>query len=92
MSKLRVGTIGLGMGSGHVRQFQGHADVDMVAVADVNAELLETRGNELGVEKRYTSAEEMIEKENLDIVSIAVPNKFHKPLTIMALEAGCDVL
>lgn len=92
MTKLRVGTIGLGMGSGHVKQFQEHDGVSMVAIADLNEELLNTRGDELGIEKRYTSPEEMIAKENLDIVTVAVPNKFHKPLTIMALEAGCHVI
>jgi predicted dehydrogenase len=34
----------------------------------------------------------MLRSEQLDIVSVATPNKFHKPLTIAALEAGCHVL
>jgi len=34
----------------------------------------------------------MLKKEKLDVVSIAVPNKFHKPLTLAAFKAGCHVL
>jgi predicted dehydrogenase len=34
----------------------------------------------------------MFEKANLDVVAIATPNKFHKPLTIAALEAGINVI
>jgi predicted dehydrogenase len=34
----------------------------------------------------------MLEAEELDVVSVATPNKFHKALTIAALEAGCHVL
>lgn len=92
MSTLRVGVIGLGMGSGHVRQFQGHEQVEVAAIADLNEELLNSRGAELGIEKRYVSAAEMVANENLDIVTVAVPNKFHKELTVMALEAGCHVV
>lgn len=92
MKKLRVGVIGLGMGSGHVRNFQSHPDAEVVAVADVDKAKLESKGAELGIEKRYSDPLEMIKKEKLDIVAVAVPNKFHKPLTIAALEAGCHVL
>jgi predicted dehydrogenase len=91
-AKLKIGVIGLGMGSGHVRGYKEHPNAEVVAVADTNAERLEERGKELEIAKRYTDPLEMIEKEQLDIVSIAVPNKFHKPLTIAALESGAHVL
>jgi predicted dehydrogenase len=34
----------------------------------------------------------MVQEEQLDVVSVATPNKFHKPLAIAALESGCHVL
>jgi predicted dehydrogenase len=92
MKKLRIGTIGLGMGSGHIRGFKTHPNAEVVAAADTCEERLKERGEELAVPSLYTSAEEMLEKEKLDIVSIAVPNKFHKPLTLAAFDAGCHVL
>ncbi|OGV71376.1 MAG: dehydrogenase [Lentisphaerae bacterium RIFOXYB12_FULL_65_16] len=92
MAKLRVGVIGLGMGKGHIRGYQGHPEAEVVAIADLNAVLLEQAGNEFKVPNRYTTAEDMLKKEKLDIVSVATPNKFHAPLTIAALKAGCHVL
>lgn len=92
MKKLRVGVIGLGMGGAHIGGFKSHPDVEVAAIADTDEKKLKTRGDEFNIPNRYISAEEMLKKEKLDIVSIAVPNKFHKPLTIAAFEAGCHVL
>ncbi|HAV13610.1 MAG TPA: gfo/Idh/MocA family oxidoreductase, partial [Opitutae bacterium] len=39
----------------------------------------------------YTSAEEMLDKEELDAVFISTPDFWHAPHTVMALEAGCHV-
>lgn len=92
MKKLRVGVIGLGIGKGHVKSYQKHPDVEVVAIADMDAVRLEKAGDELAVPGRYTSAELMLDRERLDVVSVATPNKFHKPLTLAALKAGCHVL
>lgn len=40
----------------------------------------------------YTSLDEMLAKEDLDIVSVCTPNKYHAASTIAALKAGCHVL
>ncbi|MEM7792209.1 MAG: Gfo/Idh/MocA family oxidoreductase [Verrucomicrobiota bacterium] len=40
---------------------------------------------------RYLSAEEMLEKEDLDAVFVSTPDFWHAPHTVMALEAGCHV-
>jgi len=90
--KLRVGVIGLGMGRGHVNGYQQHPRAEVVAVADMDVERLKTVGDQYGVASRYLSAEEMLRTEELDVVSVATPNKFHMPLTVAALEAGCHVL
>jgi predicted dehydrogenase len=92
MKRLRVGVIGLGVGRGHVRGYQGHPQADVVALADPDTARLEEIGNEYGVSGRYTDARDMLEKEQLDVVSVATPNKFHMPLAVAALEAGCHVL
>jgi predicted dehydrogenase len=92
MDKLRVGVIGLGMGRGHVIGYQTHPSAEVVAIADLDESRLTRVGEELKIKTRYASGEEMLEKEKLDVVSVATPNKFHKPLTIAALEAGCHVL
>ncbi|MFW6280043.1 MAG: Gfo/Idh/MocA family protein [Planctomycetota bacterium] len=92
MNRLKVGVIGLGMGRGHVAGYQQHDRAEVVAVADLDEKKLDNVADELGVDERYTSGEEMVEKEQLDVVSVATPNKFHRPLTIRALDAGAHVL
>jgi len=91
MNKLRVGIIGLGIGRCHVTGFNEHPNAKVVAIADLNKQLLDEIGAEHGVENRYTNACEMIEKESLDIVGIATPNKLHKLFAIAALDAGSHV-
>ena len=92
--KLKAGVIGLGMGSGHLAGYLTHPDVEVVAIADRR----EDRRALLPVNhpafhgRVYHEGAEMIEKEKLDIVSVAVPNDQHKPLTIAALESGAHVL
>ncbi len=92
MGKLRVGVIGLGVGREHIKQFQLHPDAEVVAIADLNKDRLKAVGEEFNISARYTDATKMLEKESLDIVTVATPNKFHKPLTVAALDAGCHVL
>ncbi|MDD2707968.1 MAG: Gfo/Idh/MocA family oxidoreductase [Verrucomicrobiae bacterium] len=92
MKKLRVGIIGLGMGQFHINDYKNHPQVEVAAIADPNAERLKDIGDKHGIQSRYDSAEKMLEGEQLDVVSVATPNKFHKPLTLAALKAGCHVL
>jgi len=90
MDSLRAGVIGLGIGKAHVRGYRKAEGIQLVAVADVRKELLQnftdskTRG--------YTSAEDMIDRENLDIVSICTPPSSHADLTLRAFDAGVNVL
>jgi predicted dehydrogenase len=92
MKRLRVGVIGLGVGAVHVQNFQACSNADVVAAADLDPNRLKNVGNANDVPNRYTDAIKMIRRENLDVVSIATPNKFHKPLTLAALKAGAHVL
>lgn len=92
MKKLRVGVIGVGMGRHHVKEFQKHPNCEVVALADIDKARLSQMSKELEVETTYLSAEKMLEKESLDVCSVVTPNKFHCPLSIAALEAGCHVL
>ncbi len=94
MKKLKVGVIGLGMGKGHIKGFASHPNAEVVAVADIDSERLAEVGKSYEVPERFDSGEQLIHAApglGLDIISVATPNKFHKPLTIAALEAGTHV-
>lgn len=92
MGNLNVGVIGLGIGCSHIKGYREHPDAEVVAVADLDASKLHYIADERGIERRYESGEQMLEEEDLDVVSIATPNKYHKPLAIQALQAGTHVL
>ncbi|MBT3293689.1 MAG: Gfo/Idh/MocA family oxidoreductase [Verrucomicrobia bacterium] len=88
---MRVGVIGLGMGRSHVKAFNAHEQTEVVAICDQDEDRLAEVGEANDVAGRYTDAAAMIAAEKLDIVSIATPNKFHHPYTLMAFEAGAHV-
>lgn len=90
--KLKCAVVGLGIGQMHVDQYQHCPDAELVAICDIDPVRLHAVGDKFHVDKRYESITEMLAAEKPDVVSIAVPNHLHKPLTIEALEAGCHVL
>ncbi len=93
MANVKIGVIGLGIGCNHhIEGYREHPDADIVAVADLDVDKLHYIADERGIERRYESGEQMLLEEDLDVVSVATPNKFHHPLTIQALESGAHVL
>jgi predicted dehydrogenase len=90
--RVRVGVIGLGIGRSHIKGYRSHPGTEVAAIADLNPALLESIGTEYGIPGRYLSYREMLEKEKLDVVSVAVPNVLHREITLAALDAGCHVL
>ena len=92
MNPIRVGVIGLGMGRHHIAGYQTHPQAEVVAIADLDKKRLDKAAAKYGVPQVYSSGEEMLRQEQLDVVSIATPNKYHKPLAIAALQTGCHVL
>lgn len=90
---LRCGVVGLGVGKRrHIEGYRTHPDAEVVAIADTNPERIRDVGEAYGIPGRYLSLSDMLRHEKLDVVSIATPNHFHKPLTLEALRAGCHVL
>ena len=83
--KYRVGIIGSGrIAKFHAQGYQGVDEVKMVAVADPVQSILDNFGQQIGVENRYLDAREMLDQEDLDIVSVATWHKLHAPMTIAA--------
>jgi predicted dehydrogenase len=91
-TSLRVGVVGLGMGQVHIAGYQTNPRAEVVAIADPDAVRLQQTGDKYGVSRRYHTAQEMLDSESLDVVSVATPNRYHLPITLAALDAGCHVL
>lgn len=83
--------IGLGkMGLSHAAIVGAHPDVDLVAVCDTSSFVLDAF-KKFSAVKTYSDNKEMIEKENLDVVFVATPTRFHYPMVKYALEKGLHV-
>ena len=83
--KYRVGVIGCGsIANSHVSGYQGVEEVEIVAIADPVEDALNPFGERHNIKSRYLDAREMLDKENLDIVSVATWHKLHAPMTIAA--------
>ena len=90
----RVAIIGAGfvVQRAHIPGFQALPHVTIVALADVNQARAQEVAQEAGIPQVYTDYQEMLRRERPDIVVVATPNVFHKPMTLAALEAGAHVL
>ncbi|MBC7327410.1 Gfo/Idh/MocA family oxidoreductase [bacterium] len=94
MSKWKVGVVGLQRGRVFIDVFNAHPKTEVVAICDINEELLESVGKSLnlGDGQKFISFDDFLTKSPLDIVVIATPIEFHTEQTIKSLEAGKDVL
>lgn len=105
---LRIALIGLGfMGRTHLEIYarleaEG-LPIKVVAICDMDVEKLEGRvvggnidtvseGLDFNQYHKYTSAAELLEKEQLDAVDIALPTFLHKTISIQCLNQGLHVL
>ena len=93
--KLRIGIIGTGgIANAHVQAYLPMEDAEIVAGADIipgKAEAFFAK-YELNDVHCYTDYIEMLDKENLDAVSICTYNTQHAPCAIEALNRGIHVL
>jgi predicted dehydrogenase len=93
-SLIRLGIIGAGaIGAVHMETLNKLGDVaEIRAVTDTHLPLAEKRAEEHSIKTVHVSPEALIADPDIDAVVVAVPNQFHAPLTIAALEAGKHVL
>ena len=91
----RVCIISCGMiaNSAHIPAYRHFADdFDLVGVCDINEKAARDTAERYAIPNWYTDAEEMLNALQPDIVSVCVPNCFHKAYTKLALKCGAHVL
>ncbi len=94
MKQHKIGIIGCGgIAHAHANAYltQGERIV-FTACCDLDAERAKSFAEEFGFERYYTDCYEMMEKEDLDCVSICTWNKSHAECAICAMRGGADVL
>lgn len=88
---VRVGVIGLGMGSVHLEAYAAMPGVEVVALAGKEADRLAELGAQYDIPQLLTDWADLVALPDVDAVSIATPNALHHPIAIAALAAGKHV-
>jgi len=87
-TRLRAAVIGVGaMGANHARVYARMPQTTLVAFADLD-ETLRDRISRTYKATPYIDYREMIEKENLDVVTIALPTHLHRSAALETMAAG----
>ena len=86
---LKVGLCGVGGISGaHIPAWEAMEDAELVALCDVRPGQMEKYPGK----RRHTDVDEMLAKEQLDILDICLPTYLHAEVALRAMERGIHVL
>ncbi|WP_251550242.1 Gfo/Idh/MocA family protein [Neobacillus muris] len=90
-NKIGVGVIGAGgVGEKVMEVFSQHPDAEIIGICDTNKKVLSKYfSSKINL---YLDYRDLMDHENVDLVYIAVPPKFHYPVTIEALQKNKHVL
>jgi len=88
-NRLRLGSIGVG-GQGTSIMNQGMRYADLIAVCDVDRDHAERAKGESKAEI-FEDYRELIERQDIDLVTIGTPDHWHTKIAIEAMQAGKDV-
>jgi len=90
---LRYGVIGVGLqGEGHVKVVDVAPNADLVAVCDMNEDRAREIGLKYGARHALADYRELLALDDVDAVSVALPDHLHREVAVAALEAGKHVL
>ena len=96
--KVKIGVVGIhGMGKFHTQAFNELANVEVVALCDIDENLfderIKTHFTDKGLKKpkKYIDYRKMLDDKDIDAVTIVTPNHWHTPMAIWAMQAGKHV-
>ena len=92
MAMLRVGIVGTGgIARSHMRAFGRCPQVQVVAACDVSADALDRFGQGFGIKRTYRDYAQMLDREELDLISICTPNDMHYFVVMAACAQGLHI-
>ena len=88
--RVRICMVGAGrVGRVHSNSIVRHVpDGQVVAIVDPASEILHATADEFGISNRFDALEIALEQSEFDAVVITTPTPTHKPLALLAAEAG----
>ncbi|WKN31479.1 Gfo/Idh/MocA family oxidoreductase [Porifericola rhodea] len=90
-NKINIAIVGLGFGAEFIPIYQKHPNANMYAICQRTQSKLDEVGDAFGIEKRYTSYDELLQDPDVDAVHINTPIPDHASQSIKALKAGKHV-
>ena len=91
--KIRIGLVGCGrISKNHFEALSYFSDdFELVAVCDSNEAVLRNAASKYKV-SGYSTFDNLITKEKLDLVTLCTPSGLHAPHTILAANAGINII
>ena len=91
--KLRVANIGMKFGMSHVEGAMSYG-AEIAAICDSNAENLRFAGERYGIpeDRWFTDYADLLNRDDIDIVTVAIPDQLHVKVSCDFLRAGKNVL
>jgi predicted dehydrogenase len=96
-ARLRVAVMGLGRGMDHIKGWMAVPNVEIAALCDVDSRRLASGAaavagaGQSAVPRLEADLRRLLDDQEIDVVSIAAPNFWHAPATILACTAGKHV-
>jgi predicted dehydrogenase len=93
MKTIKTGLVGTGyIGMVHLEMLRRLGGVEVVAVADVNAELARRAAAKFGIPRVHPDAAALIADPDVEVVHDCAPNNVHFDINAKAIRAGKEVL
>ena len=88
-----VAHIGMQFGMSHIEGALRYG-AEIAAICDSNEENLRAAGERYGIpeNKRFTDYREIVRRDDIEIVTVAVPDQLHRQITCEMLQSGKHVL
>jgi predicted dehydrogenase len=86
--ELRVAVAGLGFGKIWASAYDELPDVQHVGICDPDPDVLNSVGDELGIERRHTDLQAVLASDDYDAVHLVTPIPMHVEQSIAVMESG----
>ena len=89
MKEIRAAIIGTGIiAHAHAKDYEPVENARIVAACDINEKKLNDFCDKYGIAYRYTNFREMLKRDDIDVVHVALHNNLHAPVSIEVMRAG----
>jgi predicted dehydrogenase len=91
--KLKLGVIGAGgiFRHAHAPAWLSHPEIEIIAISDPVEEMAKSFAEEHGIPHVFSDYHDLLTLDEIDVVDICTPNRFHSEIAIAALKTGKHV-